>query len=363
MNNIDNNTITSKQLTFFLVGSMIGIGAFSLPNEVVQKAKQSGWIAVLIGSIYPVLIVVLARYYIERFPNKNILALSKECFGSFIGTILNLIFAINFIFYITSVSQGLSNLFLVSIAYFLNPIKILSIIIFSAAYGAYKDLKILAKVNALTYFLTILLSLILLAGFKSGDYKNLLPIFDCGLKDIISATKETIFSYTGIEVFFLIYPFVTDKNKAISASFKAVFITVIIYIWFVLITIYFAGINLTPKFLWPITMVPKAISIAVISNFRFVFLVLWCIIIIKTITNFFFAATFIVKDSIKDMSKKIIFISLFVICTFISTLYKEEVTRRAILSYLMPISVIFNVSYILIILVLTYFKKDDNHEV
>ena len=60
-----------------------------------------------------------------------------------------------------------------------------------------------------------------------------------------------------------------------KSSLKSVLITAIIYTWITFITIYFLGIDIIPKILWSVNMVPKTVQIPVINNFKFIFLVVW----------------------------------------------------------------------------------------
>lgn len=92
MKKVGSNSITPSEVTFLLIGSMIGVGILSLPNDLVVVAKQDAWISAFIGAVYPLYMVIIASTLCKKHPKKNILALSKMCFGKFIGSILNIIF-------------------------------------------------------------------------------------------------------------------------------------------------------------------------------------------------------------------------------------------------------------------------------
>ncbi|MTK11378.1 MAG: GerAB/ArcD/ProY family transporter [Clostridiaceae bacterium] len=87
-----NNLLTASEIMHILIGSIIGIGILSLPNSLIENAYQDSWISVTIGSIYPIYIILLIIFIVNRYPKDNILVLSKKYCGTFIGTILNFAF-------------------------------------------------------------------------------------------------------------------------------------------------------------------------------------------------------------------------------------------------------------------------------
>ena len=89
--NKKNKQITSYQLFFILVGCVIGMSVTSLPADVVSIAKQDGWVSTIIGGIYPLYIVLIGGIIIRKYPDSNIMSLSKAYFGKIIGNILNLL--------------------------------------------------------------------------------------------------------------------------------------------------------------------------------------------------------------------------------------------------------------------------------
>ena len=60
MKKVESNAITPKQVTYLLVGSMIGVGILTLPNDLVAISKQDAWISAFIGAIYPLYMVIIA---------------------------------------------------------------------------------------------------------------------------------------------------------------------------------------------------------------------------------------------------------------------------------------------------------------
>ncbi|WDC84444.1 GerAB/ArcD/ProY family transporter [Caloramator sp. mosi_1] len=60
MSKVVENTITKRQYVFILISAVVGIGILSAPNSICQKSEQSGWISMLLGCIYPLIITFCA---------------------------------------------------------------------------------------------------------------------------------------------------------------------------------------------------------------------------------------------------------------------------------------------------------------
>ncbi len=361
MNRDDKNLLTSKEVTFLLVGLMTGMGILSLPNDVVKTAKQDGWISAIIGSIYPIYIIFLSSFIIKRFPNENLLSLSRKKFGNFFGNILNILFGLQFIIYATSVAAGFNNILRAYIVSFLSPFKIYIIVFLLAAYTSRKGLKTLGKVNNVVFYITILILLISLQAIKVGSIINIKPIFGSGFINIIKASKDTAFEYATVETLLLIHPFVKDKTKIEKSALKAVGITAVIYAWAVFITIFYLSSDIIPKNMWSFLAVADSIKAPIINNFKYVFMFLWMQVIYKTISNEYYLFTFIFNDITKFDRKKMCIFS-YPIFIYLSLMYKNEILRRKFLNFIIPKVTIFNIAFVSVIAFLIFLKKDGANE-
>lgn len=362
MKKVNNNVLTSNQFMFILIGSMIGIGVLNLPNDVVKNAKQDGWISVSIGAIYPLYIVIMSLFIYKKFPNNNILFVNKKCFGKILGTLLNILLCLYFLLYITAVAAGLSNVLRTVIINFLPSIKVLIVIVFLGAYTAYKGLKVLGRTNESIFYLTLVMCLIPLVALVKGKLLNLSPILGSGVVNIIKASKESAFSYAGIEIILLIYPYVSENRKLRKAAIKSIIITALIYTWIVFITIYGLGIDIIPTYMASFPVVVKYVEVPIINNFRFIFMIMWALIVFKTISNYYYAIGSILSNLFSKTSYNKICIIIYPLIVFLSTRYVNEPIRRSFLRNIVPKCTIMMMSYVLITVILVYIRKEDKLE-
>jgi len=350
------NLLKESEATAMMVGFIIGTSILSLPNGVVQQAKQDGWIAVIIGGLYPLYIALLSIYYSRKHPNQNILALSNIYLGRVLGTICNFLFMVEFAIFTIASIVSLSNIFRVHATTFLTPIKIFIPTILLAIYLSNKGIKVLGRINKISLYITVILITVLLTTLKNGDYLNFFPIFETGAKNIFSGSIESALAYGGMEAIFLLYPVFEDKNKVKKITLKALLITMGIYLWVTFVCIYSLGYKVTSIALWPVLLVAEKVNIPVINNFRFLFLLLWGIVMFKIIANEHFAFAYILSDVFKIKDKKKIYWAIFPIALWLCLLIKNEVQRRALIGYMVPKIVLFNIIYISIIAILIFIK-------
>lgn len=353
--------LTNHQYTLILIGNIIGIGMLSLPNSVVKIAKQDGWISAAIGGIYVIYMVLIGSYMCKKHPDNNILDLSKIYFGNFLGTILNLIFTSYFIYLLTGLSSGISNVLIMYITPFLTTKKILITILLVPAFISYKGIKTLGKMNEVIFYLTFIFFLVPMVALKDGNILNIMPVFSSGFKNIIKASKESLFSYFGIEILFLIYPFLKDKKKVTSSGIKASIVAIIIYTWITFITIYYIGINIIPKFLWPVVTVSESIMVPGINSFRYISMSLWTLMIFKTISIDYFSIAYCLGEIWRKINMKTWIYILYPVLFYISGIYGTPTNRRDIIIKLGKMYAIFNLVYVTSIAILIMLKRGEKN--
>lgn len=352
------NLLTPNEVTFLLIGIMLDVTSSSLPNDVVEVAKQDGWISVIIGAIYPLYVALLAIYVSGKFPKENILALSKRYLGKTFGTILNFLFLISFFSYFPPLIATIAIITRTDAIPGLTPLKIYIVLFFIGTYAASKGIKVLGRVGYITFWMLLGIIIPTVAILKQGSYLNISPIFGSGVVNILKGSLNSVYDYSLMEIIFLIYPFINNSNKIKSSTLKAVGITAIIYTWITFITIYYLGKDIIPKTIWSFFMVTSGVKVEIINNFMSVFVFFWIIIASKSMAIFNYVCVFILEDIKKIKSKRIIYVVLAASVIIIAeTYYGDKVELDEITKYTSPISTIYNLIYITLISILVWIKK------
>ncbi|GAA0179782.1 spore germination protein [Clostridium sediminicola] len=342
--NKQENLLTQNQLTFLLFSFVVGTGILKLPNAVVETAGQDAWISAIIALIYPIYLILIASYIINKHPKENILSLSKKYFGSLLGSILNFIFMMEFLITTVLIVSDFIILIKTYIVNFLTPLKIAIVAIFITAYGAYKGLKVLGKTSELISYIFIVVILFSISALKYGRILNLQPFLSSGLSNILKATITTGYSYHGWEALLLFYPYVEDTKAIKKSALKAVGLTGIIYVWVIFVTIFYLGIDIIPKSYWSFILVYESIHVPIINNFRYIFMFVWILISLRTSAVNYFAVAFNLNHLTKiDIKKLCLFIYPFVF--YLSLKLLDRILRAKIVELSIPVFIIFDLIF------------------
>lgn len=350
------DSLENYEVTAIIIGSIIGIGIFKMPSELVKISKQGAYFSVILGAIYPLYMVFASSYIIKHFPYENIVVISKRLFGKAIAYILNIIFCMQFVLYVVLVTSGLNNLLKTYVIQKISINKTTLIVLILVAYTSSKDIKALSQISYLMNIVSGSIILITLSALKYGSILNVQPIFSISLKDIIKGSFDTAYSYGGIEILLLIHPYIKNKNNVLKSSIKGVLITVLIYTWVVFGCIYYLGIEIVPKYLYPFISLTESLNIPLLNSFKYIFILLWAMILIKTIVNFYFGASLIL-DSLLNTGRNLWCLILLPTVYFITTNIPNEITRKVVGGNLIPLVTLFNIFFISLLTIGTILKE------
>lgn len=349
--------ILSKSEYFFLIfGSIVGSSALSLPNHLGKIVYQDNWISAALGAIYPLYLVFISLYLGKKFPENNILQLSKKCFGNIAGNFLNIIFFSYFFILAMSLVNDYSHMMKVFVVNFLEPIKIIVATMIFIAYAVSGGLRTVSNICKITFFLTIILILTAIPALRLGKIINVCPVFQAGLKDIFKGAVESVFAYSGVEVIFLFYPLVSKKNGYAKASILPIIFSAIIYVWVAFITTFYLSPDILVKSDWSFLLVTESLSVTVINNYRYVFIFIWSLIIFKGISIFCYSSIYAIKDFFKKIYIKKLIYLICVLVILICFKYGKKMTITNFSYKVVKVYSLFTILYVTVIAMIVFMK-------
>ena len=351
--------LTNSEITFMVFGSAVGVGILSLPNSAVKFANEDAWIAVIAGGIYPIYMMFIAGYISKKSPNKNILYLSKRYFGKIIGSVLNIIFAFSFLFLVMCVAAGYSNITRSFIINFLSPIKVIVVIFIMVLYTSMKSIKTLAKINSIIFYITLIIFLSPIPALKTGSILNVMPLFKSDIKSFVNTIATTGFSYAGIEIIFIIYPFAKEKDKIFKSSLLGSILVILLYAWVTFITIYYLGADIVNKSYWSFLTVSESVTVSVINNFRYIVMFIWSLCVFKVLSSDYHIGVTILQDVFKKINPNIMFYVLTPIMIYLSLKMGNMVNAEIIVEKYSGLFIVFNLIFVTLIAAIMFIKKDE----
>ncbi len=362
--NSNNNALSTSQSIFMIVGSMIGIGILSLPSDLSKIARNDGWIAIIIGSLYPFYMGICAILIFkdESYQNFNLIEISKMHFGKILGNLFSIVFILQFLAYIIITSANMSNMLRVYLILFLEQYRLAIPILLISSYTASKGIRTLGRVNEVIFYAFIPLILITIMALKQGNILNIKPILGTPSSSIFRASIESIYSFVGIETIFLIVPLMKNKEKIKSSFLKGIAIIVSLYIWLSLVSIYYLGSDVAQNLYWPTLSTVETISIPGISNFKFVFMFLWISIVFKTIANQNYFFYYSLSSIFKRINPDVVYILVFIFCSICVSKLDSFILLKNINKSVSVFYLIFNLTFITILTIITCVKRRRKNE-
>ncbi|KAJ53471.1 spore germination protein (amino acid permease) [Clostridium tetanomorphum] len=306
--------------------------------------------------------VFIATYISKKHPKDDILILNKKIYGKFFGSLFNIIFLIFFLSIATQVAAGMTNTLKIYMVTFLNKWNMLTVVYLITAYAAYGGIKVIGRINEVVFLSTFIVYLIPLFSISKGDISNLTPVLGSGVNNIIKAVKGTATAYSGIEILFIVYPFLDSYINIKKSGIKSIIFACSVYTLFTISTILYMGIDTSTKFLWPVVTVTDSLRIPIINSFRYIFLSMWTMTMFKVISIDYYIFAYGLNKTFNKIDTKYWIIMLYPVMVMLSGVYGIPTMRRDFLGKIFPLYVLYNIIFISITAILIALGKGDNNE-
>ena len=207
--------ISSFELFFVLVHTMVGVGLLSLPYRTNIAAGNDGWISVLITGIMIQLIVLIIWFLCRKFPNLTVYDFSQVILGKTPGSVVNLLY----ILYTLIVVSYVFVIFLETLKRWILPETPAWILFlmggFLLIYGGTSTIKQMVALFSFLFLFILLLCFIKVLVFHDSpkDIRYLLPIGSNGAWTILKSTSSTFVSFLGFETLLIYYAFMKQPKK------------------------------------------------------------------------------------------------------------------------------------------------------
>lgn len=355
------NFITSFGLFSTIVVTVIGVGIFSYPREIVSIVGTDGWIVTILAGIIIYFLLYIAYSAIRLNGYNKLYFILKNNFGRLFGSI----FAVIFIAYnVLAISLGMRIFTEVIKMYLLEktPTEFIFVVtIFTAAYLIRSGLQSLIKFNEISFWIMFVpIIIILLFTLNKAEFSNILPVFNNSPYKYLEALKSTVYSFSGIEIIYIIAPFIKSKFSAIKTAGKSIFFITLFYVITVILSLAIFSKNQTNILLWPTITMMKSISVngMFIERWEGAVMAMWVMFYFTTFSNIYYFSSDILKDIFKlksiDIPSIILGIAIYMTAIYpqnIAVLYNFEN------KFMIPLFV-FNIIILpTIILLCAKFKK------
>lgn len=335
----------SPFLVFFLVHTMqFGIGVLGYQRIIAQTAGYDAWISVVIAGL-SVHIILWMIYKIAETANGDIVSAHTFVFGKKMGKLLSLPFVLYFLLICVSVLRTFIEVVQVwmfqDMSTFWYSLAFCSLAIY-IIFGGFRT------VTGVAFFGVVLPAYLIFTFFFTipyADLRNLIPIFDHSIRDLVMASYQMSLTYLGYEILLFIYPFIKEPQKSKKWAHLGVLFTTFLYTFLTIVTFAYFSEGQLQKNVWATLTMWKIVEMPFVERFEYIGIANWNIIILPNFCIALWCASRIVKR-VTNMKQKYGVLILAMVVLITINFLKTRQQIHTLTDYTGKIAFLINYGYI-----------------
>lgn len=234
------DSISNREMQYIIFS--FSIGAYML-FSMGGPLKEDAWIATLIALIVAIPIMSMYGAIINFYPGKNIFQIIEDVFGKVFGKLLNIIVTMYSFLLATFILRDFIDFIKITSLPNTPTIVIMVCIGILNIYLLSTNMQVIvAWVKFFIRFILIFFILVSIILIPQMNIKNLFPIFNTGIKNILfQSYKLLTFPFTELFIFLTFFDCVRFDKKTKNVFTKALLIGGIIAVISVIINILLIG--------------------------------------------------------------------------------------------------------------------------
>ncbi|MBU3092587.1 spore germination protein [Clostridium sp. CF011] len=285
-----------------VVVAIVGVGIFSSPREVIDKVGSDAWIVTLAGGIVVFLLLYLMYMVMDKNDFEELTNILQNNFGKLLGGIFGITFAIYSIFIASLGMREFAEVIKLHLLRRTPTEFILMITILTGTYLVRGEICDLVKFNEIVFwimFIPAFTVFILIA--INADFTNLLPVLNNRPSDYFRASRYILFCFGGIEIAYLILPYVKNKSNSPRVLKKSIMFVTIFYLIVMILVLAVFSKSQSRILLWPTISMIRSLYIpgSFIERWEGIVMAFWIFFYFATFVNAYFFSGEIVKNVFK----------------------------------------------------------------
>ncbi|MCC2248374.1 spore germination protein [Virgibacillus sp. AGTR] len=354
-----NLQLRSFYLFFMIVSIQIGVGIMGVPRIIFAETGRDSWLAVIIAFIYILFLLIAMFLILKQYQNADIFGIQVDLFGTWIGKLLGAIYVVYFglclftvlITYIEVVTififPGLNN--------FLMALLLIALIIYSVMGG----IRVVVGVCFLFFILSHWLVLLLAQPIWEMDWSHFQPMFQSSLTELLKGARSTAYTFSGLELLFLIYPFVINKKSVkLPVYLGALWSALLVLAATVIVTGFFTPEEISARE-WSVLGLFKIQSFSFVERFDYIVVTAWMMVTLPNMILCCWAITYGLKRLYYFPQKYSLYV-LAAILAVASIFTKEHYLIQFIINFTAQLGFWLVYVYPFLLLILVIVKKRIN---
>lgn len=359
--------IRAYYLFYIMFGIQIGVGFLSAPRSIFKEAHQDAWVSIIIAYLFTLLTIAVMFTILSRYENVDIFGIQVHIFGKWFGKFLGCIYILFFSAELLSVLLAYIEVVQIfiypTISSFIMGLLLLILIVYSVMGG----IRIVTGVVFLFVILSPWFFVLLYDPILRMESAHFFPLFEASMTDLLNGAKKTSYTFSGLEVLLVIYPFIDNKEKAKRPTYLGVTASAFVVLLTTIVSIGYFSPNDFDLLDWPVISLFKSVSFSFMERFDYLVIAEWIMVTIPTAILLMWAIAHGTKR-LFQVKENITLYVVSLVLLFIFTLIDSVVEIQKVLDTVASIGfwIVFVYPFILLPIVLIKTrgqeKKDVQHD-
>ncbi|PRZ12496.1 spore germination protein (amino acid permease) [Laceyella sediminis] len=281
----------SPYLAFFLIyKTQFGVGVLGFQRYISKASGHDAWIAVILSGLI-IHLLLWMMYQILNKEQNDLISIHQTVFGKWIGNLLSFLFILQVFISGTTVLRTFIEVIQVWVFPLFKTWPFALVFLTSAYYIVSNGFRTVAGVCYFGSIIPLILIPTFLAPLEFANFRNLLPVMDHSITDLIKSVEEMTFTILGFELLLLYYPYFIEPEKSQKWTHYGNLFTTLIYAGVAIVTFAYYGEDHLQVEIWPTLTMWKVIKLPVLERIEYVAISAWTIIILPNICTAFWAAS------------------------------------------------------------------------
>ncbi|WP_027408361.1 GerAB/ArcD/ProY family transporter [Anoxybacteroides tepidamans] len=286
--------LVSPFFVFFTIhGAQLGVGVLSFQRRLNEIVGHDGWISIIIaGLAVHVLIWMVYKIFQASGEGKDIVRVNIECFGKWIGNLLNAGLLVYFLSFALVVLRTYIEIIQVWVFPLMGTWQFSLIFLLLTYYTVSGGFRIVVGLCVWGFIVPLLTIFpMLFFSLEYAHYRNFLPVFDHSIVDILKGAKGVTFEYLGFEMILMYYSFVKNAPQSQRWAQWGTAFTTLLYLIVIFISTVFYNEEQIKHVIWPTLTLAKIPEIPFIERVEYIIISTYVFVIFPIICLAVWAVT------------------------------------------------------------------------
>jgi len=325
-----NETITLRQFQILFILEAFGTGFIVLPRRAADYAGQDGWILALLLLVPGLIFTTLVGGIAGKFGSETFVSYTRRLLTSPIAFVLSMALWAKIIF-CAGLELRLFGWIIRDLLLFRTPsVAVYITLLCVAAYAAYKGIETRARMAEILMMIIFLpfIALGIIALFNL-DLSNLMPVMVTPPQDIALGLFRLGFMFTGLEFFFLAFPYLNKPREGRKVAMSAmIFVVALMTLITVAALAKFTAEN-TQAQPWPVLQMMDMLNIpgSIIERQSALILSFWMLSVFAFLSASLFYSAVLAREWGKQIRHGywVVVCGIIVLCVALLPLSREQV--------------------------------------